>query len=290
MIGILTAYDWDGNEIWRKDIGVLDSNDPQSGSAEWGHASSPIIWNELVIVQADRRRDSFLAAYRIDSGDEVWRVARPEPSTWSTPTIVRGESGDELVTNGTTIRAYRPQTGEELWSMGPNSEVVVATPVTANGTVFITAGYPPVRPVYAIRVGSRGDLTLAKGQTASPAVAWSHDRGGTYLPTPILYRDHLVTLGNNGILTAYQAATGEEVHRARIGGTNASFSSSPVAADGRIYLASEDGKVFVIKGEPGFELLATHESGEVVMSTPAISDGLFVLRTLNHVIGIADPK
>jgi outer membrane protein assembly factor BamB len=142
--------------------------------------------------------------------------------------------------------------------------------------------------VYAVRAGSRGDLSLAKGETASPAVAWSHPRGGTYLPTPILYGNHLVTLGNNGILTAYRSDTGEEVHRARIGGANASFSASPIAADGRLYVCSEDGNVFVVRGEPGYELLTTLPMGEVVMATPAVSDGLLVVRTLNHIVGIAD--
>ncbi len=290
MIGILAAYDREGNELWTRDIGVLDSNDPQSGSAEWGHASSPVIWEDLVIVQADRRRDSFLAAYQISSGEVVWNIPRDEASTWSTPTIVPSPSGDELVTNGTTVRAYRPRSGELLWSLGPNSEVVVATPVAAEAMVYVTAGYPPVRPVYAIRTGSRGDLTLPTGVSSSPAVAWSHLKGGTYLPTPIMYRGHMVTINNNGVVTSYRVDSGEEVHRARVAGSGKSFSSSPVAADGRIYVASEDGEVFVLRGEPGYELLATNPMGEVVMATPAISDGLLVIRTLGHVVGIAEDE
>lgn len=290
MIGVLAAYDREGTELWRQDVGVLDANDPQSGSAEWGHASSPIIWEDLVIVQADRRRDSFLVAYRVSDGKEVWRIPRDEPSTWSTPTIVSSPAGDELVTNGTTMRGYDPQTGELIWSLGPNSEVVVATPVAADGMVYLTAGYPPVRPVYAIRAGSKGDLSLAANSNSSPAVAWSHQKGGTYLPTPILYRGHLITIGNNGVLTAYREDNGDEVHRARISASGKSFSSSPVAADGRIFIASEDGDVFVLRGEPGYELLATHPMGEIVMATPAISDGLLVIRTLGSVVGIGDGK
>jgi outer membrane protein assembly factor BamB len=288
-VGVLAAYDRDGKLLWRRDIGVLEANDPQSGTAEWGHASSPVIWRDLVIVQADRRRESYLAAYRITTGEPVWRVDRAEPSTWATPTVVTGPSGDELVTNGTTIRAYDPATGALLWHLGPNSEVVVATPVVADGIAYVTAGYPPVRPVYAIRAGSRGDLGLANGARSSAAIAWSHGRGGTYLPTPILYRGHLVTLNNNGILTVYRADTGEEVHRARVGASGTSFSASPVAADGRLYLASEEGEVFVLRGEPGYEQLAVHAMGEVVMATPAIAEGLMVVRTLGHVVGLAAP-
>jgi outer membrane protein assembly factor BamB len=178
-VGVLAAYDFEGRERWRRDVGVLDCNDPQSGSAEWGHASSPVLWGDLVLVQGDRRRDSFLAAYRLSDGQPAWRVARDEASTWATPNLVRGPSGDELVTNGRTIRAYDPRDGRLLWTLGPSSEVVVSTPVAGEGMVYLTAGYPPVRPVYAVRAGHRGDLSLGEGSRASGAVAWSHPRGGT---------------------------------------------------------------------------------------------------------------
>jgi len=288
MIGLLVCVDRDGNELWRRELGVLEANDPQAGIAEWGHASSPIIWEDLVIVQADRRADSFLAAFSMATGEEVWRVPRDERSTWATPTVVSSPLGDELVTNGMTIRAYQPRTGEPLWSLGPNSEVIVGTPVAGEAMVYVTGGYPPVRPVYAIRAGSRGDLSLPANASSSQAIAWSHLKGGTYLPTPLLYRDHLVTLNNNGVLTAYQADSGEQVHRVRLASSATAFSASPTAADGRIFAISEQGDVYVLKGEPGYELLATHPLGEVVMSTPAMSGGLLVIRTLSHVIGIAE--
>jgi outer membrane protein assembly factor BamB len=285
-IGKLAAYDFAGKQLWQRDIGVLDCNDPQSGSAEWGHASSPILYGDLVLVQGDRRKDSFLAAYRLATGEEVWRVAREEPSTWATPNVLPAPSGDELVTNGTTIRAYDPRTGRTLWSLGPNSEVIVGTPVVGDGMAFITGGYPPIRPVYAVRPGHRGDLTLPKGERASKAVAWSHARGGTYIPTPILYRGILYTVNTNGILTAYRAETGEQLSMIRLTNSGGSFSASPVAADGRLYIASEAGDVYVLRAAPEPELLAVHPMGETVMSTPALSGGLFVVRTLHHVFGL----
>ena len=289
-VGLLVAYDFGGKPLWKRDIGVLECNDPQAGSAEWGHASSPILYRDLVIVQGDRVKDSFLAAYRVTTGDEAWRVARDEPSTWATPNILPAPGGDELVTNGQKVRAYDPATGALLWSLGPSSEVVVATPVVGDGMVFVTAGYPPVRPVYAVRPGQRGDLTLPEGKRQSAAIAWSHARGGTYIPTPILYKGHLYTCNNNGILTCYRADTGEQVYQTRLGETGASFASSPVAADGRIYFPSETGEVFVLRAGPEYELLATNTMDEVVMATPAISDGLLVVRTLGHVVGIGEPK
>ncbi|MET0556645.1 MAG: PQQ-binding-like beta-propeller repeat protein [Vicinamibacteria bacterium] len=289
-VGVLAAFDWDGKERWRKDVGVLDTNDPQAGVAEWGHASSPILYDDLVIVQGDRRKDSFLAAYRLADGSEAWRVARDEPSTWSTPNVLLAPSGDELVTNGQTIRAYDPKTGRVLWTLKPNSEVVVASPIVADGMAFVTAGYPPVRPVYAVRAGQRGDLTLPDGQTASAAIAWSHPRGGTYIPTPLLYRGHLYTVNNNGILTCYRADTGAQVYQTRLGAVGASFAASPVAADGRLFFASETGEVYVLRAGPEFELLATNVMDEVVMATPALSDGLMVVRTTGHVVGLAAPE
>ena len=290
-VGVLAAYDFGGKALWKRDVGILECNDPQAGSAQWGHASSPILYRDLVIVQGDRVKDSFLAAYRTSTGEEAWRVARNEPSTWATPNVLRSPKGDELITNGQRIRAYDPATGALLWTLGPNSEVVVATPVVGEDVAFVTAGYPPVRPVYAIKPGHRGDLTLAEGKRASAAVAWSHERGGTYIPTPILYKGHLYTCNNNGILTCYRADTGEQVYQTRVGTAGASFAASPVAADGRLYFASETGEVFVLRAGPEYALLATNAMDEVVMATPAISDGLLVVRTLGHVVGLGEsPK
>ncbi len=285
-VGALVAYDLEGKLLWKRDVGVLDCGDPVYGSADWGHGSSPVIHGNEVIVQADRRKDSFLAAYRLSDGTEAWRVARDELSTWSTPNVLRGPGGDELVTNGKKIRAYDPRSGELLWTLGPNSEVVVATPVVGAGQVFVTAGYPPVRPVYAVRPGHRGDLSLPDGQTSSAAVVWSHPRGGTYLPTPILYGDQLYTCNSNGLVTSYRADTGEQVYQTRLAEGGASFSASPVAADGRLFFPSETGEVYVLRAGKRFELLARNEMDEVVMATPAISDGLLIVRTLGHVVGI----
>jgi outer membrane protein assembly factor BamB len=288
-VGVLAAFDMEGKPLWRQDVGILDCNDPQSGSAEWGHASSPVLWGDLVFVQGDRRRDSFLAAYRLSDGRLAWRVARDEASTWATPNVVRGAGGDELVTNGRTIRAYDPRDGKLLWTLGPNSEVVVATPQVADGVVYVTAGYPPVRPVYAVRAGHRGDLTLPEGARSSAAVAWSHERGGTYIPSPLLYQGHLYTLNNNGIFTCYRADTGAQAYQTRLGGGASSFAASPVAADGRIYVASETGEVYVLRAGPQQELLVTNAMDEVTMATPAISDGVMVIRTAGHVYGLAEP-
>ena len=284
-VGVLAAYDFAGREVWRRDVGVMEVSDPVAGAAQWGHASSPILYRDLVIVQADRVKGSYLAAFRVGTGEPVWRVARDEPSTWSTPNVLRAASGDELITNGQKIRAYEPATGKLLWTLGPNSEVVVATPVTAEGMALVTAGYPPVRPVYAVRAGQRGDISLPEGQRQSAAIAWSHERGGTYIPTPLAYRGFLYTVNNNGILTAYRLSSGEQAYQTRL--PMGSFAASPVAADGRLYFASETGEVHVLRAGAEYRLLTTNVMDEIVMATPAISDGLLVIRTLHHVVGIS---
>ena len=185
------------------------------------------------------------------------------------------------------IRGYDPKTGELLWFLGPNSEIPIGAPVVTEDLIYVTAGYPPIRPIYAIRPGSRGDLALPDGVDESEALAWSKNRGGTYIPSPLVY-GHFYTNANNGRLTCYDAATGERVYRARIGGVGGSYAASPVAADGRLYFTNEEGETFVVRAGDEYELLAKNTVDGTVLSTPAASNGLLVIRTLTHVYGISE--
>jgi outer membrane protein assembly factor BamB len=281
----LFAFDPDGRVIWRKDLGVLDSGWFYDPTYQWGFSSSPVIHGGAVIVQVDIQKGSFIAAFDLKDGRELWRTPRKEISTWGTPTILEGPGGDEIVTNGTTVRAYAARTGAELWTLGPNSEVTVGTPVAAEGIVYVTAGYPPVQPVYAVKAGARGKLDLAADKTRSEWVAWSVMKGGTYIPSPIVYRGLLYTLHNNGRLICYDAKTGEQVYGARVG-KGGTFTASPVAADGRLFIATEEGDVFVVRAGRAFEVVATNPMGETIMATPAMSDGVLLVRTLNHLYGL----
>jgi outer membrane protein assembly factor BamB len=283
-IGMLAAWDMDGKPLWQTDIGVIDSGWFFDPDTQWGHSSSPVIHGDKVIVQADRYKDSFIAAYDLATGKERWRTARDEISSWGTPTVFRAGNREQIVTNGPKIRGYDPSNGKLLWTLGPNSEVTVGTPVVGNGVVYVTGGYPPVRPVYAIKPNATGDISLAKDQTSNEVIAWSNTEG-TYIPTPIFYDGILYTCGNNGVVTAYDGTTGERLYRARVGG-GGSFSASPVAADGRLYFANEDGDIFVARAGRTYQEIAKNEMKEVIMSTPAISDGVVIVRTLGHVYGI----
>ena len=285
--GILASYDLNGALLWKKDFGLIDTGYFMDPTHQWGHSSSPIIYRNSVILQVDRQKQSFVAAYDLESGNELWQTSRNEEiSTFGTPAIATGPSGDELITNGTRVRGYDPRTGKLRWTLGPNSEISIPTPVTGPDLVYVTGGYPPVRPIYAIRPGASGDISLKAGATTNEAIAWSNDRDGIYIPTPILYRGLLYTVNNNGVITVFDAQSGERVYRARLG-VGGSFAASPVAADGRLYFASEDGEIFVVKAGRQFVQLAQMNMQEVVMAI-AISDGLVIVRTMRHVYGIGD--
>jgi len=176
-----------------------------------------------------------------------------------------------------------------LWRLTPNSEITTPTPFVAHDLIYVTSGYRPIQPIYAIRLGSAsGDITLKDGKDSSEAIAWSKPRGGPYMPTPLVYGDAFYTCSNQGVLTAYNAKTGERLYQERLGGKGGAFTSSPVASDGKIYLSSEDGDVFVVKAGPKYELLATNPVGEVMMATPAISDGLVIVRGINHLFAFGE--
>jgi outer membrane protein assembly factor BamB len=285
--GVIVAWDVSGREIWRADLGMLDSGWFLDPAFQWGHSSSPIIHGNSVILQVDVQKGSYIAAWNVATGAPLWKTERgDEISTWGTPTIARTADGrDVLVTNGTKVRGYDPATGKPMWTLGPNSEITVGTPVAGNGLVYVTGGYPPVRPIYAIRPGASGDISLQQGQESNPGIAWSNMTDGTYIPTPLLYDGYLFTLNINGIIGAYDPRTGTRAFRGRVG-TGGAFSASPVAADGRLYIASEDGEVYVLSATPDLKPIARNDMKEVIMATPAISDGLIVVRTMGHVYGI----
>jgi outer membrane protein assembly factor BamB len=283
----LYAYDFDGKLAWKKDLGVLNSGWFFDPDYEWGIGSSPIIYKNMAIVQCDIQRGSFIAAFDTATGKEVWRTGREEIPSWSTPTIFESNGKAELVTQATTFtRGYDPMTGKELWKYSGNSEIAIPTPILGPGFVVITNGYRGVQPIVALKPGATGDITLKQGETKSEFIPWSMTRGGPYIPTPIIYRDQLYVLQNSGIVTAYKVSTGEQIYQKRLGGSGGSFSASPVAGDGKIYFASEDGDVFVIKTGPEYQELAKNVVGEVLMATPAISDGLIIFRGQKNIVAI----
>jgi outer membrane protein assembly factor BamB len=284
----LYAFDAGGRLIWKKDVGRLNAGAYDIPSYEWGTASSPIIYKDMVIVQCDTQEGSFLLAADIKTGKSLWKTAREELPSWGTPTIYPGKAGVELITNASNfIRGYDPATGKELWKLGGSSKITAPTPIFSGDLIVVASGRRPEAPIFVIRAGARGDITLAKGETSSAHVAWSKQQRGSYMPTPLIYGDHLYVLANQGVLDCYDLKTGQEVYRQRLPHQGGGFSGSPVAADGRIYLPSEDGDIFVVKAGPKFEVLAQNPMGELLMATPAISSGMMFVRTQHHVFAIS---
>src|SRR5262245_20624739 len=156
----LYTYDLNGKLLWKQDLGVLDAGWFYDVDYQWEYGSSPIIYKNLVIVQADIQKNSFIAAYDLKTGKQVWKTSREEIPSWGTPTVYEGAGRAELITNGTkAIRGYDPMTGKELWRLTPNSEITTPTPFVAHDLIFVTSGYSPVQPIYAIKPGANGDLT-----------------------------------------------------------------------------------------------------------------------------------
>ena len=289
--GELLVFDMEGKQLWKKDLGVLNSGWFYDPDYEWGYGSSPVLYKDLVIVQCDLQKDSFIAAFNVKNGKQVWLTPREEIPSWGSPTIHVGKERTELITNGTGfVRGYDPLTGKELWKLAGNSEITVPTPFVAHDLIYVTSGYTPVQPIYAIKLGAKGDISLKKDEESNQFVAWSKQRGGPYMPTPIVYGDYLYTCANNGVVTAYNAKTGERIYQQRLGGKGSAyaFTASPVAADGKLYFTSEDGEIFVVKAGPTYEVLSVNKLGEVILATPAISQKTIIVRTLNHVYGISE--
>ncbi len=281
----LYCFDLAGRLLWKQDLGILDGGWTPGPGFHWGFGSSPIIYKHLAIVQCDTQNQSFIAAFNLANGKRVWETKREEDSSWSTPTIYEGSGGAELITSGTKYyRGYDPLTGKELWRMADGVDTKIPTPIAANDLYFFGGGASSARRTFfAVRAGGKGEIK--PGEAGGKNIAWQSPQIKPHIVTPIVYGDYLYVCTDNGILSQYHARTGEATFRVRLG-SGGSFSASPVASDGKLYFASEDGEVFVIKAGPTFELLAKNQIGEVIMSTPAIGGKMMIIRGQHHVFGI----
>ncbi|MBS1788354.1 MAG: PQQ-binding-like beta-propeller repeat protein [Acidobacteria bacterium] len=275
----LYAFDMKGKLVWKKDLGRLDVGAYDLPEYEWGTASSPIIYKDLVIVQCDTSKEDFLMGINIKTGETVWKTDRTEMPSWATPTVYQSKARAELITNAPNfIRGNDPDTGKELWRLGDSSNITAPTPIFSGDLIVVASGRRPTAPVYVVRAGASGDITLPKDKTSSQQIAWSRQKIGSYMPTPLIYQGLLYVLKNEGIFTCFDLATGEEKYQQRIPHQGSGFSGSPVASDDKIYLPSEDGDIFIVKAGEKFELLGKNSIGQLLMATPAISGGMMFIR------------
>ncbi|MGH9176309.1 MAG: PQQ-binding-like beta-propeller repeat protein [Vicinamibacterales bacterium] len=173
-----------------------------------------------------------------------------------------------------------------MWKVGRSSKITAPTPVFGDGLIVVASGRAPERPIFVVRPGARGDLTLPDGVTSSESIVWSRTGRGSYMPTPLIYEGLLYVLANNGVLDAYVLRTGEEVYRQRLPDVGNGFSASPIAADGKIYISSEDGEMLVIGAGRQFKHIATNSMGEPLMATPALSDGVMYVRSSSSLFAV----
>jgi len=293
----LYCYDMDGNPRWQKDFGTLrtspmvynDKPDPQGIDLEWGFASSPMIDAGRVFVQCDVLTNGFIAALDLTDGKEVWRTTRDDTATWSTPNVCKDGRRPQLVVNGWKhMGGYDLRTGEEIWRMAGGGDCPVPTPLVWQDLIFLTSAHGPRRPMYAVRADAVGDVSLRDGATTNRYVAWSALRGGSYMQTPLVYGDYLYSCHDDGVLTCYEARTGKQMYKERLGKGGEGFTASPVASEGKLYFTSEQGSVFVVKPGQDFTVLATNHLSEVCMASPAISAGTIFFRTQGHVIAVGE--
>ena len=286
-VGVI-CFDFDGAEIWRHNL------KPQSMRYGWGTAASPVIHEDRLYVVNDNEDQSYLIALEAKTGRQIWQVARDEKSNWATPYVWRSSLRTELVTPGSgKVRSYDLD-GNLLWSLSGMSSITIATPYAYKGQLFISSGYvmDARRPIYAIRPGAQGDISLKDGQTSNDFIAWSQPKAAPYNPTTLIYEDRLYVLYDRGLLSCFQVNDGQEIFGQHRLPNGQAFTSSPWGSDGKIFCLNEDGVTFVLKSGDQFELLHTNSLAEddMCMATPAIAGDRLLIRTAVRVYSIRNAK
>lgn len=279
------CYDHSGAPLWSK------TWPPHQTRHGWGTAASPVLHEGRLYVVNDNESDSYLLTLEASTGKEIWRTPREEKSNWATPFIWEtGERTEIVVPGRDKVRSYDLD-GKVLWELAPMSSIVIPTPFTAHGLLYVTSGYvgDETRPVFAIRPGAEGDISLKDGERSNGAIAWSLPQGGPYNTSPIVYGDYYYTLYDRGFLTCHDAKTGAEVYGKQRFRTGASaFTASPWAYNGKVFCLSEDGDCFVVEAGPEYKLLRENKLDELSMATPAITSRGLLIRTAEAVYLIAE--
>jgi len=268
----LLALDMNGKQVWYRDLGPMD--------AYHGTAGSPLLYKDRLILYQDQSRNSFIAAFDTRTGKTLWTTPREADVGWGTPIAVHVVDHDEIIVNGQLqVVAYNPDTGAQLWNCKGSTYEVIPTPVVGYGMVFCSSGR--AGPTLAIRPGGKGDVTRTH-------LAWTSPRGSPFVPSPILYGEHLYMVNDmQSIVTSFEATTGKVMWQNRLGASRREgFSASPVAVDGKVFFTNDEGETFVLKAGPTFELLRTNRIGEGTLATPALVDGRWYIRTDRNLFAI----
>jgi len=286
----LYCYSLDGDLLWKKDFGAMNAGPYTDPDVEWGFASSPVLHEGRVILQCDFVGEGFLMALDVRSGKEIWRTPREEISTWSTPNVyLKGENRQVVVNGWKHMGGYDFDTGKQIWNLGGGGDAPTPTPVVAHDLIYLHGSHGRWSPIFAINPDAKGDISLHRDSTSNESIVWSIKRGAAYMPTNLVYGNYLYNLRMNGNLSCYHALTGELVYKERIPDAMG-VTASGVASDGRIYYSLEQGDVVVVKAGPEFEILSRNPLGDLLMATPAISQGMLIFRTQHQLIAVSEQQ
>lgn len=274
------CYDLEGTPLWSKTF------EPKKTRNGWGTGASPVVHDGHLFIVNDNEEDSSLVALDAKTGDELWRQTRDEKSNWATPFVWKNEKRTELVTAGTNkIRSYDFD-GNLLWELGGMSSIAIPTPFAHGGLLYLASGYimDKAKPVYAVKPGASGDISPKEGETTGEFIAWYQKGAGPYNPSPVLYKDILYVVLDRGIMSAYDAANGEELYSKQRLPDGKAVTASPWAYRDKIFCLNEYGRTFVVQAGPKFELLYTNDLAEdtMCMSTPAIVGNKLLIRSETH--------
>ena len=283
----LFAYEMNGTLAWAK---PLEARNTGNDGYFYGGGASPALHDGRVYVVNDNEEDSFIAAFDARTGAEIWRVARDERSNWSTPYVWEHSLRTEIITVGSRkVRSYDVN-GKLLWELAVGTTLHTPTPFAHDGILYVSSGYfsDTKRPVFAIRAGASGDISLKGEETTNAFVLWSQPTASATYPSAIVVGDQFYTLLDRGFLTAHDARTGKQIYgRQRIAVEAGAFSASPWAQNGKIFVLSEDGDTFVIQGGPEYKLLGRNSLNEMSLASPAIVPGSLFIRTATKLYRIS---
>jgi outer membrane protein assembly factor BamB len=274
----LYAYDVDGNELWKKDFGVQ-----MRMHLQFGEGSAVVLEGDRLLVLFDHIGDSFLASLDASSGREIWRTPRTDPTNWSTPYIAEhGGQRQVIVSSSGKVRAYELDTGRQIWEAGGLGSNTIPQPVQHGDLVYVMSGHRNPK-LMAIRLGRTGDLT------DTDAIVWSHTRGVSYTASPLLHDGKLYVLTDTAQLSCFDAVTGEAHYQQVRLDKPYNIKASPVGANGKLYVATEEGDVVVVRMGEKFEVIATNTlTDQSFIATPVIAGGEIFLRSRTHLFRISN--
>ena len=282
----LWAFDLRGKPVWST---PLEANPIY---LDFGTGSSPALAGDLLVIVNDNQKQQYIAAFDKRTGKQVWRTNRDiggktEPvqrSGWATPFVWRNTLRTEIVTVGPGEAISYDLAGKELWRMSGMAATPVPMPFAYGGLLYVDGGRG--KPLFALRPGAAGDISLKQDQTSNEFVVWSQARGGTYLPTPVAYDGAIYALTETGILSRFDARTGEMTYRTRIDPAATNFTTSPWAYNGKLFCLSEEGQTFVIAAGEKFQLLHVNALDEMAQATPALAGERLLIRTESRLYSI----